>query len=327
MQSRNASTGGGWTALWGTPCSCLAGGSGLSPLLGAHPARPQPPKGKFSKLMFKQRRMLSAGSQRCWLCIISWITGLRAKRWSSTSAMFCDIEVAWRRHSVGWILWRALRTGWQSPARFLSLARVMAKAYQAFEDLCFELSRCPHTLAVAKMLPPPVASTEHWVRHGTAPVANLAWSLLKHRAFLVKNVLGVSPGWFKSGMAKRQVAPQAPAWMKVDFWWISVLWLIASSSCSSPHWYISKGFAAMGICWWLTGQPPPMLKCTRHPDPATWNLRGVGSSLPHPDSRDCWERGWRCTSMPGGGWEIASWPHKHHLLWNPAKIGWNNLNK
>lgn len=285
MQSRNASTGGSWTALWGTPCSCLAGGLGLSPLLGIHPAGPQPLKGKTSKLMFKQRRMLSAGRQRCWLCITSWITRLlRTMRWSTTSAVFCDREVARRRHSVGWILWGALRTGWKSPARFLCLTSVMAKAYLlASEDLCFEVSRSPQAPAVARMLPPPVASTEHWVHHGTAPVVNLAWSVLKHRAFLAKNVLEISTGWFKSGMAKRQVASQAPAWMKVYFWWISVLWLIASFTCSSPHWDICKDFAAMGICWWLTGHPPPTLKCTRQPGPATCIMKPPGSGfLPAP---------------------------------------------
>ena len=51
----------------------------------------------------------------------------------------------------------------------------MAEAYLlTFEDLCFEASHSPQALAVARMLPPPVASTEHRVHDGTAPVVNLA---------------------------------------------------------------------------------------------------------------------------------------------------------
>lgn len=51
----------------------------------------------------------------------------------------------------------------------------MAKEYLlAFEDLCFEASHSPQSLALARMLPPPVASVMHWVHYGTAAVVNLA---------------------------------------------------------------------------------------------------------------------------------------------------------
>ena len=43
---------------------CPARGLGLSPLREACPACPQPSRVKISRLMLKQRRMLSAGRQR-----------------------------------------------------------------------------------------------------------------------------------------------------------------------------------------------------------------------------------------------------------------------
>lgn len=85
---------------------------------------------------------------------------LRAKRWSSASSV--KELVVCRKGSVGWIWGIAWRNGRQSLARFLSLARVMAKAHLlAFEGLHFEEFHSPQALAVAVMLPPPVASTGH----------------------------------------------------------------------------------------------------------------------------------------------------------------------
>lgn len=86
-----------------------------------------------------------------WPCVAPWLTRLLSAKMRSSG----------RRGSVGWILRGTRRTGWQSLARFLSLARVMAEAYLlAFEDCFSEVSRSHQALPLARMLPPPVASVE-----------------------------------------------------------------------------------------------------------------------------------------------------------------------
>lgn len=187
MQSRKASTGGSRTALWGSPCSCTARPRARGC---PHSMEPTQPVASHQEGRFPNWHSDNGG---CFLQagrgVGPWaapqLVGLlRAKRWSSASAVFCEREVACRRHSVGWVLGGVWRTEQQSLAQFLSLARAVAKAYLlAFEELCFEASRSPRALAVASILPPPVASTEHRVHCGTAPVVTLAWSLLKKGAF------------------------------------------------------------------------------------------------------------------------------------------------
>lgn len=99
-----------------------------------------------------------------------------------------------RRGSVGWILRGTRRTGWQSLARFLSLARVMAEAYLlAFEDRFSEVSRSHQALPLARMVPPPVASMEpspSW--HCSCCESSLIPA--ESGNFLRKNVLEISPG-------------------------------------------------------------------------------------------------------------------------------------
>lgn len=83
---------------------------------------------------------------------LAWMMGLLSAK----------IGISGRKGSLGWILGRAWKTEWQSLARFLSLARVMAKEYLlAFEDPCFEASHSPQSLALARMLPFRMVSVMH----------------------------------------------------------------------------------------------------------------------------------------------------------------------